>query len=145
MLFPGLSIEYQKLVIRAGQSANFEEESSFVPPNIQNNAKILATRVHSPPAPRERRNFHHLDASAHLEQKPFQIAAHCFFLSKTVNAVGMCLSLGSSTPDQLPVENNNATATGIFHCNISFRKLLDGNKRSGNIRCSAAELLTRRF
>src|SRR5882724_3952456 len=100
MLFPGLSIEYQKLVIRAGQSANFEEGSPFVPSNIQNNAKILATRVHSPPATRDRRNFHHLDASAHLEKKLFQIAAHCLSLSKTVHAVGMCLSLGSS--NQLP-------------------------------------------
>src|SRR6266403_4877885 len=102
MLFPGLSIEYQKLLVRAGQSAYFEEGSVLVPSNIQNNAKILATRVHSPPATRDRRNFHHLDASAHLEKEPFQIAAHCFFLSKTVNAVGMCLSLGSSTPGQLP-------------------------------------------
>ena|SRR5438445_10201038 len=145
MLFPGLSVEYQKLSIRAGQSANFEEGSSFVPSNIQNNTKILATRVHSRPAPRDRRNFHHLDASAHLGKKLFQIAAHCFSFSKTVHAVGMCLSLGSSTLINFQVENNNAIANCIFHCNVSFRKLLDGNKRSGNIRCSTSELLARRL
>src|SRR6266436_7618464 len=143
MLFPGLSIEYQKLLVRAGQSAYFEEGSVLVPSNIQNNAKVLATRVHSPPALRDRRNFHHLDASAHLGKKLFQIAAHCFSLSKTVHAVGMCLSLGTSTLINFQVQTNSAIASCIFHCNASFRKLLDGNKRSGNIRCSTSELLAR--
>ena len=145
MLFPGLSIENQKLLIRAGQSANFEEGSSSVPSNIHSNAKILATRVHSPPAPRDRRNFHHLYASAHLGKKLFQIAAHCSSLSKTVHAVGTRLSLGISTLIDFQVENNNAIADCTFHRNVSFRKLLDGNKRSGNIRCSTSELLARRL
>jgi hypothetical protein len=119
VLFPRLRVQHQQFLPGTDERANLEERSLLVLSYVQDNAKILVAQIHSPPAHRLRRNFDLLDARSHLDKEFLQIAAHCLFLSKTADALGMCSCLGGQRLDGLHV--TGPTVLCFFHHASPFK------------------------
>jgi len=83
MLFPRLDVYNDDLLPAAWSCPNLEVFAVLIPTDIENKARRFLKRAAYAPAAAQRLAFQDLDACAHSGKVPIQIAAHCFFLSKT--------------------------------------------------------------